>query len=45
MGLQGLNISLRLLGMRISPGQALIGPLRTKAPKIACGRRGYCRKE
>lgn len=31
--------------MKISPGQALMGCMRPKAPNIACGRRGYGRKE
>lgn len=45
MAFTRLNISLKLLGIKMSPDQALMGPMRLATPKIACGKRGDDRKE
>lgn len=45
MAFTRLNILLKLLGMKMRPGQAPMGPMRLTTPKIACGRRGYGRKD
>lgn len=45
MAFTRLNISLKLLGIKMSPDKAMMGPMRLATPKIACGKRGYDRKE
>lgn len=45
MAFARLNILLKLLGMKMRPGQALMGPMRLTTPKIAHGRRGCGRKD
>ena len=45
MAFTRLTILLKLLGMKMRPGQAPMRPMRLTTPKIARGRRGYGRKD